>query len=299
MKLAITGANGFVGKHLVELLGPRYEVFALSRTVPDERLSGVTYIATDYSVASLLRHLAGMDGLVHLAATRPKGAIDSDVLGNVSLDYRVLLCAEQCALQRVVLASTRGVYGRLPVPWSEVQAPAPESPYALAKRHSELTADYFMQRGLNVVTLRLAQVFGLGEYASSAIATFIRKAYRDEPVTLTVTGILREYLYIRDIATAIEATLLRSGNGVFNLGSGECSSLEQIARTIFRAFGREHRISEAQSMKSVPEHSLMDSSCFRREFDWAPAWTLRAAAEDIAMTLHDKREAAKYGLSGD
>lgn len=296
MKIAVTGANGFIGHHTISALKSIHELLALSRRPAEDMDPRVAYAVTDYSLESLRDLFAGRQAIIHLAAQRPHAGKDAVSLGNSLLDYRVLQAAEDCGVAHVVLISTRGVYGAQPAPWSEQTPPAPTSLYALAKLHSEQTAAYFGRRGLCVTTLRLAQVFGLGEYEASALTTFIRNAYHNKPITLSVTGVRREYVYVKDVVDAFETTLAQPKSGIYNLGSGEVIGLEEMAQAFLHAFGRRDGSLTAENPRDLGEYSLMDSEAFRRDFSWAPSWRFAAAAEDIRKMLSDKEVAKRYGL---
>ena len=297
MKVVITGATGFIGRHLVTELKGIHEVLALTRqTILDSNL-GVNCVRTDFSREELCQSLRGCHAVIHLAAQRSYHGADSSIIENGLLDFRLFQAAEECGVNHIVYASTRGIYGAQLPPWSEVTPPAPNSLYSLAKLHSEATAAFFVQRVLRITTLRLAQVFGLGEYEGSAITTFLRNAYQGNPIALTVTGIRREYLYVKDLARAIEKTLADPTSGTYNLGSGEVVSLEEVAHGILCAFGRQKGILTPENRKDMGEYSLMDSTRFRERFSWKPDHTFTEAADDVARMLQNKEIAKNYGLS--
>jgi len=297
MKIAITGAAGFIGRHLTLALKGGHEVLALTRQAIHCTDPALSCIRTDYSLEELRQLLQGCSAVIHLSAQRTYAGENANLLENGQLDYRLLQAAEDCGVNHVVQASTRGVYGTAPVPWLETTPPEPNSLYALAKLHAEATAGFFVRRGLCISTLRIAQVFGLGEYQSNVVTTFIRNAYHGKPITLSVKGIRREYIYIRDLIRAIERVLLQPVSGIYNLGSGEVVSLEDMAQTIYHAFGRQDGIIKKKSRKDVNEYSLMDSSRFRECFSWSPEWSFASAANDIARMLEDKNTAKYYGIS--
>jgi len=287
MRVVITGSNGFIGRNLTAALSTKYDVLALSRHSTYDKCTGVTPVYTDYSLANLREILAGADAVIHLAAKRSISGNTHNLIDNIQLDYRLFQAAEDCSVKHVLFASTRGVYGSQPAPWSEVTPPAPLNLYALAKLHSEETAAFFVRRGLRITTLRIAQVFGLGEYSGSAVATFLRNAYEGKPILLTATGISREYLYVSDLASAIEKVLKQPISGIYNLGSGEVMNLEDMARAVQRAFGRQSDILITDP-KKMEEYTLMDSTSFRQCFSWKPEFSFATAAKDIARMLDKK-----------
>lgn len=301
MKLAVTGANGFLGHHLVDGLRKTHEIHALQRTVPaGPAPSGVTRHATDYSHDALARAFDGCDVVLHLAAQRAYRGQEAAVLANSTLDYTVFAAARDSGVGHVIFVSSRGVYGAEPAPWLEITPTAPTTLYAVVKRQSELTAEFFVRKGLGITTVRLAQAFGLGEYADSAITTFLRQAYRGAPIELRAQGLQREHIYIKDIVSAFAAILAAPQSGIYNVGSGETVALEDMAKAILAAFGRsDDLLRMIAPLTRLTEVSLMDSSRFRADFGWAPAFTFASAARDIAAALADTQVARRYGFSDD
>ena len=288
MKVIVTGANGFIGRHLVSSLKRTHSVSALIRNKIYDHDKEVNWLSTDYSSDSLLRLLRGNDALIHLAAERSYGGITSICIENVSRDYRVFEAAKKAGVTHIIFASTRGVYGNQPAPWTEATPPAPCSVYALSKLQSEATADYFSREEISITTLRFAQVFGSGEFGSSVISTFLRNAFLGHPLVVSVKGIKREYIYVDDISSAIAKVLDSPVNGIFNLGSGEALHIEEIASNILYAFGRHEMPEFTKEIRETYEFSLMNSEKFMRHFNWQPTYTFAQAAIKTAKEIRIK-----------
>lgn len=297
MKIAVTGSSGFLGSHVVEYFSNKHEVVAISRScnVKTNKTS-VSYKKTDYSYESLITSFQGCDTLIHLAAQRSKKEYGTLLTENINLDNNVFRAAQTCGIKNIIFASSRGVYGELPTPWKE-RTVCPKSIYALSKLQSELTADFYISKGLKIKTLRLAQVFGLGEFDDSAVTTFIKNAYRQKKIILYVKGINREYIYIKDILSAFESALSHPEvSGVYNLGSGESISLDEMAEKISQAFNLFNNVIIDDNATEKNETSIMDSDLFKETFNWNPIYKFEDAALDVSSILKDCLEAKKYGF---
>jgi UDP-glucose 4-epimerase len=283
LKVAVTGANGFLGRHLVPVLSRLYTVVAIGRkSTRDSSLASLA-VETDYSFDDLVEKFSGCETLIHLAAARPYRG-DESSFQNVLLDFRVFAAAKSAGIKHIIFTSSRAVYGSQPVPWTENTRLSPDSVYGLCKAQSELTAEFFSRQGISVTRLRLAQIFGDGEFEGGMVSTFLNDARAGKPLILAATGMRREYIYVNDLIDAFLAILEQPPfNGVFNLGSDESVCLEQIATAILRAFGRDDdELIRAENIKKLNENSLMNSQHFRDTFCWQPKFSFSDAAADIA-----------------
>lgn len=288
MKIAITGGRGLIGRALLDRLPASADVAVLSRHPEAAELpglrSGIAVHATDYDESSLTRIFRDRDAVVHLAARRPGSANDESCRDNVGRDFAVFSACEACQIPNVVFASSRGVYGVRPAPWRETTPPRPETVYGLAKVQSERAAEDFNRRGLAIKSLRLAQILGWGEREGSMVATFLRQASERQTLSVRVSdGLVREYVYVKDVAEAILAALRHPDrSGVFNVGSGETTTIRGLAERINAAFGNAGNLRIEEPLTDIREHSLMDSAKFCETFAWAPRWTLATAIADLA-----------------
>lgn len=281
--VAVTGANGFLGKYVVDRLAVDHHVTALIRRDDGWRWpTEVSCRIINYTSADLLRQFTGKQAVVHLAARRPYRGENSQIFDNVRLDFEVMSAAERAGVEHFVFASTRGVYGDQPAPWSETCTPRPLGAYALAKLQSEQTAAFFAYDGLKVSVLRLSQIFGLGEYPGSAVSQFIEMARLGRTINIGVRGICREYTYVKDMACAIARVIDIGEAGTFNVGSGARTELADLARAIAAGFGGASKVEVLDSARLVDEMSFMDCSKFFRTFRWKPSFTVNAAADDVA-----------------
>lgn len=243
MKIAVTGAAGFVGQHLVEhLAGHGHEVFGFDRH-PAFRVY-VTYDMRADGVAERMFRRVEPDVVVHLAAQvgRVFGEDDLEhtISSNVLLTTRVAQAAAEVGA-RLVYASTSEVYGDQGdrVCNEDTPVQVPHNAYGLTKYQGEQMAALYAPEGLQV--LRLSMPFGPGLPAGrgrAAIVNFLYNAYHGLPVTVH-RGSRRCWCWVGDTVDGIRRVIeageqARSagewihGTGVFNVGrdDNERSMLE-------------------------------------------------------------------------
>ena len=141
--------------------------------------------------------------------------------------------------------------------------PEPRSPYAITKLDGEYYCQMFTAEGrLPTVCLRYFNVFGprqnpRSQYAA-AVPIFIQRALRHEPITIYGDGEqTRDFIYVADIVAANAFFATQSpATGVFNVTNGHATSINDLARIIYRLTGSRSAISHAPERPGDVKHSL-------------------------------------------
>lgn len=293
MKLVITGANGLIGKRFLEAYADKYEILALTRSksLPSDESREVVWQSTDYSVVSLVDIFSNADAVLHLASMRPYVKGDC-YLDNVTLDRAIFKAAAEAQLKNITYLSSCSVYGRMNAPWLESDEVIPDTEYALSKAASEMMAKFFNEKaGLKIKVIRLAQVFTHDEYEGGLLSTFFQNASLGYPLSVSVKGLSREYIYIKDVISALHQVVQSNKtSGVFNLGSGELASVRTIGEVIVNAFDNNELLQVDSNRRVINSLSLMSSEKFYREFNWSPTFSLQDAAHDIYTNFYEEAD---------
>ena len=173
MKIAVTGASGFIGRSVVEQLN----------TLGTEVIP-VTRSCTDYSAASLSQVLRGADKVIHLAAVRGGDGSMADYHDNERITENLLTAMAEGSADRIILASSRMVYsGEDKIPWKETDIPAPNSLYGISKLECENLCSYLSRKyGFGCTAIRIAQVMGTGDKVRNMMNVFLERASKGEPL---------------------------------------------------------------------------------------------------------------------
>jgi len=296
MKCVLVGGAGFIGLHLAERLlaaGHTVRVFDL-RDGDTPRHRDIEWVRGDFlDTGSVRGALAGCDAVFHLAwTTLPKSSNDdpaADVETNVVGTLRLLEAWRGNRGKFVFVSSGGTVYG-VPrtVPIAEDHPTQPISSYGITKLTIEKYLElYRVLHGLDYCVLRLANPFGERqrvETGQGAVTAFLHRARRGEPVEIWGDGrVVRDYIYIGDIADALARTLdYRGSRRVVNIGSGIGRDLNQLAAAIESVTGRrlERRYLPGRGF-DVPAN-VLDISLARAELGWRPATSFE---EGLARTL--------------
>ena len=246
MKTLITGAAGFLGRHIARTFadsGHEVTTFDLAGTSSD----GVRHIVGDLTDASDLdAAVAGNDSVVHigaigdvyLAGNQPELASQVNVTGST-----LVANAAHKHGAKVVYASTWEVYGEPQYqPLDERHPCEPDHPYNITKLAGErmlLAADSL--RDVPVVGLRLGTAYGSGLRPNSVFRIFIDKAKRGEPITIQGDGSqFRQFTHASDIARAFELAATGDQRGqVFNIVAPEKVTIRQLAEMVVERFPTE------------------------------------------------------------
>jgi UDP-glucose 4-epimerase len=251
MRILVAGGCGFIGANLVRiLLLAGHEV----RVLDDESVGKRTALAglgIDFVRGSItdrkavLRALEGMDAVVHLAADsqvmdsidNPMKNFDSNVVGSFTL----LNAMRQAGVKRIVAASTGGaILGEAPCPVHEEIMPHPLSPYGASKMAMEGYLSAFGGAyGFKCASLRFSNVYGPGSFhKGSVVAQFFRQIINGEDLTLYGNGDqVRDYVYVIDLVQGIAAALEAEVTGIFQLGTGIPTTLNQLVDEMRQVVG--------------------------------------------------------------
>jgi NAD dependent epimerase/dehydratase len=295
----VTGAGGFIGSHLVELLvragadvrafiryNSRNDFGQLER-LPTEVLEAVDVYAGDLvNPEAVANAVDGRTTVLHLGALipipysyrHPREFVAANIEGTLN----VLEAARRSSVERVVQVSTSEVYGTAQqVPISETHRLHPQSPYAASKVASDQLALSFARSfGLDVVVARPFNTFGPRQSARAIIPTIVTQALAREQVELGATTPTRDFLFVEDTAAGLARCAEADGvtGEVFNLGTGTEISIGELAKRILTLLGRQVGIVTAEERLrpegSEVERLVADVTRAREQLGWQPTVSL-------------------------
>lgn len=248
LRILVTGGAGFIGSHLVEQLCLEgYRSFTVVDNLHRGRTENlascwnhIQFVRVDIRDRHTLgRLMRGIDVVFHLAA-------QSNVMGactnlgysastNIAGTLGILEAGRQNGVRRVVFTSSREVYGdpsSLPV--AEAAPLAPKNAYGTSKVAGEMCCAMLAGSGLETVVLRLANVYGPRDH-DRVIPCFLENALTGRALTLYGGDQILDFIWIDWVVAA----LLRVGlgghvAGPINIGSGEGTSIAELARHILK-----------------------------------------------------------------
>ena len=241
MKILVTGAAGFLGKHLTKAAAPLGQVIAVDRTDAGTA-DGCAVERADLSNPGEVRSLFERwhpDVVLHAAARIPQSPNDDIYTffdDNVRATVNIYHCALLTGVRRIVFSSSMSVYGQpQSLPVSEDHPAVPDTPYALSKIQAELTGRCYAESGLETTVLRYSGIFGAGQ-RSGAVPAFIARCLQNAPLTLNAGGRpSSDFVWVQDVVQANLLALQYSQNHnfeVMNIGSGVELTVGQLAGMI-------------------------------------------------------------------
>jgi len=319
---AVTGAEGFIGSHLVEALVRRgyrvkamvlYNMFSSKGwldTLPADITDQVDVVFGDVRDPATVRDLVeGAAVVYHLAAigsvpysySAPRSFIDTNTIGTM----HVLEAARACRTPRVVHTSTSETYGTArTVPISESHPLQAQSPYAASKMAGDKLAEsYHLSFGLPVVTLRPFNTFGPRQSTRAVIPQIITQlASGSKQLMLGALDPTRDFSYVLDTASAFitlgEAPASAVLGELFNCGPGDDIAIGKLAEDIARLMGVEADIVEDPKRLRPKDSEVMrlvcDATKLRERTGWEPRYTRDQGLSETIDWFRDPVNLARF-----
>ncbi len=297
-KVLVTGADGFIGSHLVEHLLERgadvrafvyynsFNSWGWLDTLDDEIKRRLDVVAGDIRDPHGVRNaMKGCDVVMHLAALiaipfsyhSPDTYVDTNVKGTLN----IVQAARELGIERVVHTSTSEVYGTARfVPITEAHPLQGQSPYAASKTGADQMALSFqLSFGTPVAVIRPFNTYGPRQSARAVIPTIITQiAAGARQIKLGAVSPTRDFNYVKDTCRGFVAVAECDAaiGHVVNVGSNYEISVGDTARTIARVMGREIEVvSDEQRIRpagSEVERLWADNTLARELCGWTPEY---------------------------
>lgn len=291
--ILVTGGAGFIGSNLVKyFVNEDFRVRIVDNlstgklaNIKDLIQKGlVDFINGDIRDFNVLKSaLKNINVVIHLAAMTsipfsfkyPEKTYSVNVLGT----WRLLDACAKAKIQKVIFISSCAIYGEphyLPV--SEDLPPKPISPYAESKYFGEkMCSDFYRKRDLNVVVLRLFNVYGpsqvVNEY-SGVINKFIERIEQRKPLIIFGDGLqARDFVNVIDVIKAISQSILKEGveGMIFNIGSGTSTSIKDLIKCLTDLTGANPSIIYKPPRKGDVKKIYADISRARNYLNYKPS----------------------------
>jgi nucleoside-diphosphate-sugar epimerase len=271
--ILVTGANGFIGTHLVKALeSAGHCVYTHTIETGD-----IARCPLDFDVAHVF-HLAGRT-FVPDSWNSPGEFYDTNVMGTVNV---LELCRRRRASITFISSYVYGQPQALPI--TEEHPLQAFNPYCHTKIVAESIVRYYHAHfRVPAVVVRPFNIYGPGQAKDFLIPTLIRQALDGTAEAIIVTDLRprRDYIHVKDIVSLLLSTLNRREGGTYNAGSGYSVGIPDLVQEINALTGNSKPV--RSSAKIRPEEVLnvvADISKAGRELAWRPQIGLRDGLRD-------------------
>jgi len=283
-RLLLTGARGFIGRHVPALLAAQgFEVHAIGR----QQVDLLDADATDKVVAEI-----GASHLLHLAWFTEHGRFwdAPENLDWAAATLRLTRSFRAAGGERLVAAGTCAEYEWKEVCCGDGTPLRPATLYGTAKDATRRVLEaYAAAAGLSFAWGRIFFPYGPGEQSLRVVAATARAAVAGETIACSSGDQIRDFLYVEDVASAFAALVDSDATGCFDIGSGQGIPLRRVLLTLEEIAGGKDvvRFGEAPQ-RDEPASIVANVRRLRNEVGWQPAYALR---EGLGRTLDWWREA--------
>ncbi|MCT9097224.1 NAD-dependent epimerase/dehydratase family protein [Haloarchaeobius sp. HME9146] len=290
-RVLVTGGAGFIGSNLANYLAQENDVVVVDDCylgTPENLDDGVEFVQA--SVLDDDLPTEGVDALFHLAALSSL-KMHEDSRENLLNGLRVNVegfanTVEQCrqdGCDTVVYASTSSIYGNRTEPSPESMDVAANTGYEASKLARERYAEYFHNyHGLSMAGMRFFSVYQgyeggaeehKGEFAN-IVAQFADWLANDEPPVIYGDGThTRDLTYVDDIVRGLEAAADHELTGIYNLGTGEQYSANEIVETLCTIMGKDiepEHVENPIDEDVFVQHTMADHTKMTEATGWEP-----------------------------
>lgn len=310
-KVLVTGADGFIGSHLVEkLLEDGYSVRAFTYynsfntwgwldTFPREKLNEIEIFSGDIRDPNGVREaMKGMDWVFHLAALiaipfsyhSPDSYVDTNIKGTLN----VLQAARDLSTEKIMVTSTSEVYGTAQyVPIDEKHPFQGQSPYSATKIGADRLAESFYRSfNLPVAIVRPFNTFGPRQSARAVIPTIISQLLAGKTeIKLGSLTPTRDFNYVKDTVAGFLAIAEsdRTIGEEINIATQKEISIGELAEEIIRQINPDARIvcdeQRLRPEKSEVNRLLGCNEKIRKLTAWNPQYSFEKGIEETIKWL--------------
>lgn len=306
VKYLITGANGFCGRHLADVLvGRSNSVYGISRSIPDDLVAkhpAVTYeqcnLIDHTSVYNMLKKIEP-DCIFHLAAESsvasswrsPVNIMNNNVLSQINIFEAV---RELELSTRIIVACSSEEYGLInksDLPVNEKCCFNPLSTYAVSKVSQDMLAyQYYKSYDMDIIRVRSFNLTGPGRpptYALSSFAYQIAKIEKKMSKNIISAGNLdvkRDYTDVRDAVNGYYELALKAKSGtVYNLCSGKAYNLRELLNVLISFSTTNVNVEKDISKFRPSDLSIMfgDNTKIKTEIGWIPKIDIQTTLSDL------------------
>lgn len=302
-KVLVTGAGGFIGSHLTELLvrsGFNLKAFIRYNSKNNWGWLEHSEIKNDIEIISgdirdydsIFAAMKGVDTVFHLAAligipysyVSPLAYIKTNVEGT----YNVLQAAKELSVDNVIVTSTSETYGTAQyVPIDENHPIVGQSPYSATKiAADQMALSYYRSFNLPVKIVRPFNTYGPRQSARAVIPTIIFQLLNDEPLKLGNLAPTRDLTFVKDTSEGFWEIAKNDAliGEITNIGMNEEISVSDLAKKIASLLGKELLI-EMDSQRVRPEKSEVerlrcDNSKILAKTNWHPNYNLELGLKE-------------------
>ncbi len=277
MRIAVTGSSGFIGTHLVPVLKKAgHDVLEISRK------NGL-----DICNWNSVRDTPACDVMVHLAAKTsvPESFRNPREFHRVNFNATLHALELSRLWKAGVVYMSSYIYGPpqyLPV--DENHPLNPHNPYAQSKLLAEeLCRGYQRDFDMPLTVFRLFNIYGPGQAGSFIIPEIVQQI-KSGRVSLKDPRPKRDYIHVNDVVSAVAAAIDRQliGWNVFNLGTGESWSVEELVHFIKQASRQEFDVAFSMEFrKGEVLDSVTDTTILKKSLDWEPAYPLKKGVKTL------------------
>lgn len=240
----VTGASGFIGKHLVVRLSQLgAHVYGISLRASSQQICKIDicdYEKIDQFIRNnkieICYHLAG-ESVVESGKNEPYSTFRVNIDGTLN----ILEIGRRRGLGRIIIASSSHVYGKNEVPYIENYTPKPSRPYETSKACTDLIAQSYADTyELPVLIPRFVNIYGPGDLNfTRLIPKTMKQIITENEVELWGGNVIRDFLYIDDaingylsLANIDIATI--EENRIFNFGGGNTITVNNLVQKIIK-----------------------------------------------------------------
>ena len=291
--VAVTGAAGFIGSHLVERLlqlgcsvigiddfDPWYDPNQKRQNLVDvvghpnfELVDSALSHARArevFSRSSVVFHLAGRPGVQD---SWGEGFNESSTR-NVELTQRVFETSLECGVSRVVYASSSSIYGSGATSLEVSPEPRPISPYGVTKLVGEQLAHVYRNQGLEVTNLRYFTVYGPRQRPDMAMHRMFESTNPDGPVFVRRGDgqQRREFTYVSDVvgATVAAGFVAAAADETFDVGGGSSVSLQEVMAMVEKLSDAPMRTENVAAPAGAPAITVARTVKTSEVLGWSP-----------------------------